>query len=209
MKSSARGQVQVRNDERQRIARDIHDDLGQSLLALKLELALVRAAAPAPVGGQIDSIMRHLDASILSLRTIIHDLRPGALQAGLTGAVRQQLVEFSRLSGVAHVLEVDAGLDGDARCVDCTALRIVQELLANVARHARARSVTVRLRIVERQLAIDVSDDGTGLPLPGAASGFGLRGIGERARATGGTLYVECPAGGGTCVHVTLGLPAQ
>jgi signal transduction histidine kinase len=209
MRPSTRGQLDVRNAERQRIARDIHDDLGQSLLALKMELALVRAAAPAPVGGQIDTIMRHLDASILSLRSIIHDLRPGTLDAGLTAAVRRQLVEFSRLAGVAHTLEVDTELDDQARCVDSTALRIVQELLANVARHARARYVTVKLHIVARQLVLEVHDDGTGLPLPSAESGYGLRGIGERARATGGSLTVECPGSGGTRVRVTLGLPAQ
>jgi signal transduction histidine kinase len=206
MKPNSSIAQQARDQERQRIARDIHDDLGQSLLALKMELTVVKSEAPAVVGQQIDGIIRHLDASILSLRAIIRDLRPGALERGLVAAVRGQLQEFTRVSGVHHALQADPAIDEQARAVDVVTLRIVQELLANVARHAQATLVAVRLVRTDRALELTVSDNGSGTPARAIDVCYGLRGVRERAEATGGHMTVLQEDGIGTTVHVVLGL---
>lgn len=209
MKPTPSTAEQARDLERQRIARDIHDDLGQSLLALKLELTVVRAGASGLVRQQIDGLIRHLDASILSLRAIIRDLRPGMLDGGLTAAVRHQLMELTRVSGIDHALQSDQNVDQHARQVDVTAMRIIQELLSNVARHAQASEVSVRLAVSTHGLDITVADNGTGAS-PGSMDGcYGLRGVRERAEETGGSLAVVQRPGVGTTVHVILGLGAR
>lgn len=199
---------QVRDSERLRIARDIHDDLGQSLLALKLELSVLGAGIGGAVGEQVGHMVRSVDATILSLRSIIHDLRAPMLDAGLAAAVERQLAEFARVTGVTPELRMGEGLERASPAIQTVAYRCLQELLANVARHARASRVTVELEPGER-LLLRVRDNGVGMPASSRPGACGLRGLRERVAAAEGTIEVDSHAGRGTCITISLpALPA-
>lgn len=187
----------ARRRERARIARDIHDDLGQGLLAIRMELTAIQSSGKGP---QLDGVIRNVDASIAALRTIVHQLRPAALEAGLADAARCQLAEFSRTSGIRHALEID--FRPDARLPDSwseAAYHILLEALANCARHAHASEVNVSLRAAPDMLAMAVSDNGRGGACP--SGGNGLPGMAARALALGGQLHCHSPEGGGTTVR--------
>jgi signal transduction histidine kinase len=189
-------QAGVRDAERSRIARDIHDDLGQNLLALRIDLSLMQVAT---------------NGIHPAMRSVINNLRPLALGEGLRTAVERQLVEFTRLSGVDHALHVanDAALDCDAvRGLDAIVYRVLQEALSNVARHARASRVGVTLVRDGESLSLCVQDDGVGTAGPAAAGSMGLAGMRERAGAAGGQLRVRSRPGGGTVVELSLPLPS-
>ncbi|MES2148380.1 MAG: histidine kinase [Pseudomonadota bacterium] len=200
----------VRERERQRIARDIHDDLGQTLLALKIELAILRLNTGAGQGEncrRVESLAANVELAIRSLRTVIEDLRPPALQAGLRQAVESQLSEFSRISGIGHHLQADP--DAWAACPgslhDAVLFRVLQESLANVARHAQASEVRVVLRCRAGQLTMSVQDNGIGMASR-RSSGGGLLGIGDRVAAIGGSFAIDSPPGAGTLLSLSLPL---
>lgn len=202
MKQSAR---EVRDHERQRIARDIHDDLGQSLLVLKLELSRLCASIAGPACMQVDQLIRHVDATMLSLRTIVHDLRTPALEAGLSDAVQRQLDDFSRVTGVGHRLQITPLLDDVTPSAGIVVFRTLQELLANVARHAKASQVQVDLDSdAANGLTLRVQDDGIGIGPVLRAGACGLHGMRERIRDAGGKLDIDSSGGGGTCVTVSI-----
>jgi signal transduction histidine kinase len=207
-------QAGVRDAERSRIARDIHDDLGQHLLALRIELSLMQVATsgihPA-IHHKLGLMASNLDLTIRSLRAVINNLRPLALGEGLHSAIERQLAEFTRLSGVDHALHVAGGavLDGCAmQGADAIIYRVLQESLSNVARHARAGRVCVTLARDGGRLMLRVQDDGAGIAGPAAAGSMGLAGMRERAGAAGGRLRVRSRPGAGTIVELSLPLPA-
>lgn len=202
MKQTARD---VRDHERQRIARDIHDDLGQSLLVLKLELSRLCGSIAGPLGSQVDQLIRHVDATMLSLRTIIHDLRTPALEVGLSDAVQRQLDDFSRVTGVGHRLQIAQRVDDTTPSAGIVVFRTLQELLANVARHAKASQVQVDLDTdAVHGLTLRVQDDGIGIAPVLRAGACGLHGMRERIRDAGGSLDIDSNAGTGTCVTVSI-----
>jgi signal transduction histidine kinase len=190
----------ARRRERARIAQDIHDDLGQSLLAIRMELTNIRAVDNA---ARLDGVIRNVDASIASLRAIVHHLRPAALEAGLAEAVRCQLEEFARTTGIRQSLELDLrpGIQIPDHWAEA-AFRILQEALANSARHARAGEVHVVLRAAHGALELCISDNGRGGAC--ATSGCGLPGMAARADALGGEFHCHSPVGGGTTVRLAL-----
>jgi signal transduction histidine kinase len=202
----------VRDNERGRIARDIHDDLGQTLLALRVDVSLLQVATngihPAihdklvQLGGTLDHAMR-------SLRALINDLRPLALDEGLRDAMERQLREFSRLSGIAHdFLAEDGAFDAGQRTpmLDVVLYRVLQESLSNVARHSHASRVEVRLYCEDGRLALRVHDNGIGMEAHPANYGCGLAGIRERISAAGGDLLIESGPNAGTLLSLTLPL---
>ena len=204
-------QDQVREAERKRIARDIHDDLGQNLLALKIELSLLhgRTRGTYPLlNDMVCRMLGNLDLSIKSLRGVINDLRPALLEDGLRSAMEWQLSEFSRLNGIRHVLEADpeAFRDLPGKEVDATLFRILQESLSNVVRHAQASEVRVALRRKGDQLALTVEDNGLGMVEEAAHRGCGLSGIGERVKVLGGHFTIASQAGAGTRLSLTIPL---
>jgi signal transduction histidine kinase len=212
-------QAGVRDAERSRIARDIHDDLGQNLLALRIDLSLMQVATsgihPA-IHHKVGLMASNLDLAIRSLRAVINNLRPLALGEGLPAAMARQLAEFTRLSGVEHEFEVAAGaFDGidDGRGADAIVYRVLQESLSNIARHARASRVRVSLAREGASLGLRVQDDGIGFQGPAGAGSMGLAGMRERARAAGGQLLVHSQPGAGATVALSLPLasarPAQ
>ena len=199
--TAARLAQNARRRERARIAQDIHDDLGQSLLAVRIELASLRAGQN---DVRLDGVIRNVDASIAALRAIVLQLKPSALEAGLADAARQLLEEFSRTTGLRHALEIDV----PAKCQtpdswsEC-AYRILQEALANCARHAGARQVDVLLRLAPGALELRIADDGCGGA--GPRGGAGLPGMAARAASLGGQLRIDSPPKAGTVVHLMLG----
>jgi signal transduction histidine kinase len=198
--------VAVREEERSRISRDIHDDLGQNLTALKMDLAYLRGSDEVR-GEAVDRMNQILDETIGRVREIASELRPPVLDdVGLPGAIEWAVAEFQKRSGIACFV----GIEGDAERLDescSTALfRILQEALANVARHAGASRVSVFLSKYPNEITLEVQDDGKGVPegvLVGRRS-LGILGMQERAKSCGGELDIESQPGQGTTVRVRL-----
>ncbi|MBB3224212.1 sensor histidine kinase [Pseudoduganella umbonata] len=199
----------VKEQERTRIAREIHDDLGGNLTAIKMALAMLAARLPdgdavlAEKAAYVDELA---DRTIDAVHRITLDLRPSILDFGLVAALEWQVEEFAVQAGLAcrfQTNEKDVELDSD----QATALfRIVQEALTNIAKHAHASSVTVRLHSTRRHVDVKITDNGRGIRAADRtkAGSFGLRGMAERARALGGTLNLSHAPGGGTVVAIRI-----
>jgi PAS domain S-box-containing protein len=202
----------VREEERTAIAREIHDELGQALTGVKMDLTWLIGRFPkhwkaVRARGQVLTTL--VDETIDVLRDLSSRLRPSVLDdLGLSAAVEWQAADFQRRVGsgveiVAHVEEVEINRDG------ATALfRILQEALTNVIRHAQASRVVVDLRTNDQAMVLEVRDDGQGivaLDLEGTRS-LGLIGMRERATALDGTLDIESGEGTGTIVRARLPL---
>lgn len=205
----------VREEEKARIARDLHDELGQMLTGLQLDLLWLEERLEAlPATPVVSALVeRAVAASELAEQTIgevqrlATDLRPPALdRLGLGAALQQEGRRFQARSGIAcrvEVTDASADLPADA----ATALyRIFQEALTNVARHARASQVAVRLRAEPGAAVLTVEDDGMGIDPtdPDVAGSLGLAGMRERAALEGGELVVHPRAEGGTRVEARL-----
>ena len=204
-----RGQQQAREQERLRIGRDIHDDLGQHLLTLKIDLSMLQTstheAAP-QLAQQLAVIARNVDLTIAALRCVIHDLRPPALDAGLRAACEQLLADFRRTTGIG--CGCDYRLDASAgRAHGALLYHVVQEALANIARHAHATHVQLCLQQTGATVACRISDDGIGLSGSPPRLGCGLSGMHERVAAAGGSLHIASHSGAGTTLHLSLPLP--
>jgi signal transduction histidine kinase len=210
------GRIQsIQEEERTIVAREIHDQLGQALTAVKMETAwfqkriLEGYASRKDMTARLESMARLVDSTIDQVRRISAKLRPGVLdELGLAAAMEWQAEDFQKRAGVLCTVRSDLGdvrLDRDA----ATALfRIFQECLTNVARHAGARWVRAILRRVGRQLVLEVHDDGRGISPSEVASpaSLGLLGMTERSRLVGGEFEISARAGGGTTVRVAVPL---
>ncbi|MES2534729.1 MAG: sensor histidine kinase [Pseudomonadota bacterium] len=210
LRELAARQESIKEDERKRIAREIHDDLGQNLLALRIDVSMlhVRTGAHPRLNQKVAAALRHIDATMKTVRAIINDLRPAVLELGLHAAIDWQLKEFQRRSGIRCKLNVwseNQDLDLDEQ--RATALfRILQESLVNVSRHAQASHVNVTLCSDESRLLMRVADDGIGMPAGcrRKGSGFGLLGISERISTLGGALTIDSRDGSGTTLTVSI-----
>ncbi|WP_167759669.1 sensor histidine kinase [Massilia horti] len=205
-------QAGVRDAERSRIARDIHDDLGQTLLSLRVDMSLLELCTSTmhPTAHEkISDMGTKLDYAIRTLRVVINDLRPLGLGEGLRAAIERQLAEFSRVTGITHCLDVNpealAHIAGQ-RALEAILYRVTQEALANVARHSHASRVRVSLHSDGERLMLRVQDDGVGLAAGALERGYGLAGMRERARIACGELSIERGPGGGTVLALCLPL---
>ena len=199
----------IKEGERKRIAREIHDDLGQNLLALRIEADLLasRTSARHPqLHARAKRTLQQIDITIKSVRQIINDLRPNVLDLGLGAAVDWQVAQFRQRSGIA--CDVMEDLDDMAIDDGCaTALfRILQESLTNISRHAQATRVRVELRLLNGRITMTISDNGVGMDAsnrhkPGS---FGLVGIEERVKILGGAFTVTSRPGAGTTIEVSV-----
>ena len=204
-------QQNVKEDERTRIAQDLHDDLGQNLLVLKMDVdtlyARTRAAHP-KLNGRVRLALDNIDGTIKSVKAIMNNLRPATLELGLYPAVEWQLRQFERSSGIVCRLlasEEVAGRQLDQVRI-AAVFRILQESLTNVARHAKASEVQVALVQDEHGFSMSVADNGRGLDAGDRRKGnsFGLMGIRERIDALGGELDIASSPGHGTVLSIRL-----
>lgn len=199
----------VREEERRHIARDVHDDLGAALTALQLDMNWLRRrlAGDETLAGKLDGMLDIGGQAMQSLRRILNDLRPGVLDhLGLWPALETLLQEFQRRSGLACRLVCPPAIEGCrlGRDAEIALYRIVQEVLTNVSRHARASGVQLDAAAEGRDLVLRIADDGQGMRVPPQPTSFGLLGMRERALALGGTLDIVSAPGDGTAVVLRL-----
>lgn len=202
---------QVRENERKHMAREIHDELGQRLTALRFEVAMLREGKPPARGkwpGIADALMTQIDATIESVRNLAADLRPAVLDLGLVAAIEWQVRQFSQRTGIACTLKVnDEEICLDNECATAV-FRIVQESLTNIARHADASKVRLSLHKGGGRLHIRVQDDGIGLPEKALDKprSFGLRGMRERVLLLDGEMEFSSRPGEGARLDVAIPL---
>jgi len=198
----------ARQAERTRIARELHDDLGGNLIAIKMALARLAARVPADqpgLAGQAEYIDELVDRTIETVHRISLGLRASALDLGLAGALAWQANEFARQTGVTVITHCPATLIPEPAPEHAAALfHIAQEALTNVAKHARATQVTLTLDHDGGELTLAICDNGCGIDPAARARphAFGLRGMHERASALGGVLSLSPAPGGGTMLTV-------
>ena len=197
-------QDRIRETERKRIAREIHDELGQHLLVLRIDVTMLgRTDAHDPkMHEKVEGILQHIDETMRSVRAIINNLRPSVLDLGLYAALEWQTQEFQRRSGIiCDLIASDEDLDLDDN-VATVLFRILQEALTNVLRHAKATYVKVELQQEQGNLIMTISDNGIGIKESKKAeqSSFGLVGIKERLHILGGQFHVDSGDHGTTLI---------
>jgi signal transduction histidine kinase len=203
--------ISVREEERAHIAREIHDELGQVLTGIKMEVGWLAKRLKEPsLLEKTDSMSRLIDSTVQTVRKIATGLRPEMLDdMGLIAAVGWQAKDFQKRTGIRCRTKLPpegTKLDLD---VSTTAFRIFQEILTNVARHSRATRVDIDLTVTEELLKLEVADNGVGIPnsdLNGRKS-LGLLGMQERALLFGGEVRITGTPGHGTSVSVQIPIP--
>jgi signal transduction histidine kinase len=201
----------VREEERTQIAREVHDELGQALTGLRLDVAWMRHRLPRNREAleQCASIIQQIDRTLAAVRRIATALRPSILdQLGLAAALEWQGQEFGSRTGIA--VEMELVTDGSTIADDLgsSVFRILQESLTNIIRYAKATRVSIRLHHTPEVLTLEVSDDGVGFVperLDGVGS-LGLLGMRERALACGGAFAIASEPGRGTTVSLRVPL---
>jgi PAS domain S-box-containing protein len=197
----------AREEERTAAAREIHDELGQALTALKMDLAWVARRSGDNVKDKLEAMSRMTDDIIDSVRRISAGLRPGVLDdLGLIAAIEWQAQEFEARTGTTCVVRTSAGDASFDRDLSTAVFRVFQEALTNVARHAEASHVEVSLECADGRLRLTVRDDGKGIAeraMSGPGS-LGLLGARERVRRLGGDLTLASGKGTTFCVEVPL-----
>jgi signal transduction histidine kinase len=200
--------ISVREEERAHIAREIHDELGQVLTGIKMEVGWLQKRLKEPVLlEKTESMSKLIDSTVQTVRKIATGLRPEMLDdMGLVAAIGWQAKDFQKRTGIRCRVKLPpetTKLDID---VATTAFRIFQEILTNVARHARATRVDIDLGVTDEQVSLDVHDNGVGIAegdLNGRKS-LGLLGMHERALLFGGEVSITGTPGHGTRVAVVI-----
>lgn len=215
--------IMAQEDERRRVARELHDEAGQALTAVIIGLERGLASMPETYASdlpvqprQLISNLRDLAAQTLDeVRKLALELRPSVLDdLGLVAALRQYVRSIEERAGLATQLTVVGWEDDEQRLppeVETALFRIAQEALTNAIRHARAASVQVRLRRAADAVTLEVRDDGIGLeavPAADAGQHLGMFGMHERARLLGGELHASSVSPRGTLVHARIPIGA-
>jgi two-component system sensor histidine kinase UhpB len=214
LRGLATRQQDVREDERARIAREIHDSLGQALTALKLDLAAAREAAQHGSPGLVERLgetAQMVDDLVKGVRRIATELRPPILdELGLPAAVEWLARDFTRRSGLVSSVKVHPTTKPIAADLATALFRILQEALTNISRHAAARRVEIDLSVKSDVVTLEISDDGRGITEAGASGpgSLGILGMRERAAALGGVVEVG-PRPDGVGTRVAAWFPRQ
>ncbi len=201
---------EVREAERLRIARELHDELAQWLTAIKMDISWLSARLPRDQAQLVDKAERMkslVDTTVAAVRRIAADLRPVMLDdLGLVAALESLLHDLSQRTGVVVSFEADEARLDFGEPLSSALYRIAQEALTNVARHAQATEVSIGIRIDGDRLVLTVRDNGRGFDVEAVTRGrsYGVLGIRERARTLGGSARFERLAGGGTLVEVVI-----
>jgi signal transduction histidine kinase len=208
-------QDQRKEEASKRLALEIHDELGQNLLAVRIDISMLqdRTRVRHPhLHRRVGVVLANIDSAIKASRSMINELRPFELELGLPAVMQWQIKRFERLTGVATQLAID-GFDEDCSglCdeLTLTVFRILQESLCNVVQHAKAHCVSVSLRHMGTGIELVVQDDGVGVKRSALRDGgsFGLATMRERVGNLGGELSFDTPGDGGTRLHAWIPLP--
>ncbi|MFY9723923.1 MAG: PAS domain S-box protein [Bryobacteraceae bacterium] len=200
--------IDAQEEERKRLARELHDDLNQQIAAVTIGVGNLKRHIPeelAEVRGQSDRIHQKLVHLAEAIRRMSHELHPAILQySGLATALRTYCDEFGALARVRVSLDIDGSFDGVAPATALCIYRIAQEALRNVAKHAKVETAAIQLRREEGQLLLTVSDRGVGMQpsRASATTGLGLVSIKERTRLVGGSLEIRSQPDQGTTITV-------
>jgi signal transduction histidine kinase len=202
--------VLAREEERRRLRRDLHDDLGPTLASLGLTASTAAdliSTNPTTATKLVKELQIEIRATVGNIRSLVYDLRPPTLdELGLLAAIRERAAQYSNAPDGFHVsVEAPVELPALPAAVEVAAYRIVQEALENVSKHSQARQCTIRFSNHGR-LEIEIMDDGIGLP-PNITPGVGLRSMRERAEELGGVCMIERHTNGGTRIlaHLPIG----
>jgi signal transduction histidine kinase len=208
-------QDQRKEQERKRLALEIHDELGQNLLAVRIDISMLqeRTRVRHPrLHRRVGMVLANIDSAIKASRSMINELRPFELELGLPAVAKWQLNRFARMTGIAVQLEI-GGFDEDSASLSdeltLTLFRVLQESLDNVAQRAGANHVGVTLRRNEAGVELVVQDDGKGARRGAvrAEDNLVLAAMCERVNALGGELSMDHPRGGGTRLHSWVPVP--
>ena len=204
-RGASRAVLRAQELERARIARDLHDEVNQSLTGLKLRLSALTLDAPDAMQEPLRELQMVADGAMGELLRLTRQLRPTALDDhGLIPALRSQVSDFQARTGIRADFRRSGALPDLTDEEQLVAFRITQESLTNVAQHAGARSVSVELRGGDATV-LRVTDDGAGFEGAGRADALGLSGMRERALLVGGDLSISSRPGAGTTVQLTMG----
>ena len=206
----------VREEERTRIARELHDELGQTLTALRFDLGWLRGKLGAGNGldagaqTRVGAALGVVEQGIVSLRRISEDLRPAMLDSlGLAAALEHHVAQFAQRTGVPCNLRMNREEFDLAGNLATAVFRIVQEALTNIARHAQARTAEVEIEETTDGIRLSIRDDGRGFVASAPTHRFGLLGMRERIAILGGALEIDSAPGQGTRLAGWLPFPKE
>src|SRR6185437_1405495 len=194
----------AQENERQRIARELHDEIGQTLTVALLFLKRAVDRAPAEIRGELADTQQAVRAGLDEVRSIAKRLRPDALEdLGLHSALSALCTEFTQATGISVVKHIAAQNDRLPHDVELVCYRVAQESLTNIARHADAGKVWLDLHTTVDQLTLRIADDGKG---GAVVEGAGINGMRERAVLVNAALTIASPKGEGTEVRLVVPL---
>ncbi len=209
LRALTRRLVQAEETERRRIARELHDRVGQNLSALNINLdILLGHLAEGELRRRLEDSLKLVDGTLQSIENVMADLRPALLdEYGLAAALEWYGKEYSQRTGIRVAIAARQGDNGLRPEASVALFRIAQEALNNAAKHSSAKRITVELEERDGELVLSVSDDGKGFdPLNAPRGRWGMTTMRERAEAAGGRLSVDSAPGSGTTVRATLPL---
>ena len=199
----------VREQERLHMAREIHDELGQLLTVMKMDVSWLNRKLeqpPGPIQDKLNDLLKMLDNTVKTVRRISSELRPSLIDdLGLVAAMEWHIEEFSKRSGIDCVTDFPKTEMLIPDSIKISIYRILQESLTNVGRHSQAKNVHIRLQNAENQLILKIEDNGVGFDeSKRKKKTLGLIGARERAESQGGTYRIESMPGQGTTVTVEI-----
>jgi len=204
--------LEIQEEERQRLAQELHDELGQSLTAIKV-MAVTAAHPKSDINFISESITEICDHLIGVVRTMMHHLHPLVLvELGLTAALEEQVQLWQKRSPELQiVMQCEKEIDKLDKKITIQVFRVIQECLTNIVRHAQAQNVTIKLLLnhqeEQKQLHLFVSDNGRGCDMNQLKTGFGLRSIQERIKSLEGVVEIKSTSGEG--MHLTANIPLK
>jgi signal transduction histidine kinase len=197
-------------DERKRIGRELHDEAGQCLLLLRLQLEMMERDAPPGLKARMAEARGVAESTVTEIRRIVAALSPSVLERlGLRAALRHSATRFRKMDSAKLELRMTLGSQPLPHAVEEVVYRVAQESMLNIAKHSSAKCVKLSLRAADSYIRLSVSDDGVGFceeSAVGKLASFGLAGMRERAALLGGTLAVESAVGKGVTVRLELPL---
>jgi two-component system sensor histidine kinase UhpB len=204
-RTASRAALRAQEEERARVARDLHDEVNQALTGVLLHLEAARAKAPEELVGELAETKALASQAMDELLSLARQLRPAALDdLGLVAALASHVEDFEKRTGIEARFRSDGEVNRLPDDVQLVLYRVTQEALSNAARHSGASHVDVEVRRNGGSVDLRISDDGRGFSFDEAGSGLGLAGMRERALHVGGDLRLESSPGRGTKIRLAI-----